>query len=161
MRGLLKIGDEGGRGSGQLFVWENNFTRVWDAKPLGIEYGVFYANAFAASEGWNSLGGSNFNRLQSAFEVNPLVAISSGRVLMDDVWGVSTGVQLFRHHEDESIIPEVSFVSPEENPFGGWGCDTFARRAAAPISRRLGVANLADDPAFRREGIFIAETILF
>lgn len=161
VRALFKIGDEGGEGSGQLFVVENNFTRVWDSKPCGVEYGVFYANVFGATEGWNSLGGSNFNRLRSAFEVNPLVAISAGRAVTDDVWGVSTGVQLFRHHEDESIIPEVAFQSPAGEPVWGVGVRYLRKTSRRTFFELLGVANFSDDAAYRREGVFAAETIVF
>lgn len=161
LRTLFKIGDKGGDGSGQLFVLENNFTRVWDSKPCGVEYGVFYANVFGATEGWNSLGGSNFNRLRSAFEVNPLVVISSGRVLMNDIWGASAGVQLFRHHEDESIIPEVAFQSPEGEPVWGLGLRYLRKTGRRTFFEALGVANVSDDLAFRREGVFLSETIVF
>ncbi len=159
-RAMAKIGDGGGIGSGQLFVVESNRTRYFDGQPLGVEYGVFYCNAFLATEGWSSIAGGNFNRLQSAFEVSPLVAISSGNTVSDN-WGGSLGVQLFRHHADESIIPEIAFQSPLDVPVLGLGVRYLRKTSARTFFEVLGVRNFSDDPRFDRKGVFVAETILF
>lgn len=161
IRALFKIGDDGGRGSGELFVLEKNFTRHWDGKPCGVEYGVFYTNVFGATKGWNSLGGSNFDRLRSAFEVNPLVVISSGVAVNDDTWGAACGVQLFRRHEDESIVPEVAVQSIAGEPVWGLGLRYLRKTGCRSFLEALGVANLSEDRTSRREGIFLAHTILF
>ena len=154
LRALFKIGDSGGTGSGQLFVAENNFTRVWECAPCGIEYGVYYANLFGATRGWNSLGGSNFNRLRSAFEVNPLVVISSGLAAGSEIWGAACGVQLFRHHEDESFVPEVAYQSVDGRSVAGIGLRYLRKTGCRSFLEVLGVANFSSHSQLRREGVF-------
>lgn len=160
LRKLFKWGDEGGRGAGQLLVFESNHTRYFEQKPLGLEYGVFYGNAFVATAGWNPISGGNFNRLQTAFEVDPLTVISAG-VPLSDNWGLALGVQLFRHHEDESIIPEIAFQSPQEEPVFGLGLRYLRKTSASSFLEVLGVWNVSDDPRFDRRGIFVAQTLVF
>ncbi|MCH8046184.1 MAG: hypothetical protein IID44_20925 [Planctomycetes bacterium] len=162
-RALLKWGDRGGRGCGQLFVLESNLTRTFSPSftdCTGIEFGVFYVNAFHATRGWNSISGGGFDRLRSTLEVNPLVSISAGRP-PDDTTGLALGVQLFRHHEDESITPEVVFESPGGRPV--WGAGLIYQRKTGPRSffEARGVGTWSNTPAFRRDGVFLAETILF
>ncbi|MCA9270044.1 MAG: hypothetical protein KDA41_16295, partial [Planctomycetales bacterium] len=91
-RALAKLGDEGGRGDGGLFVLESNRTFVLDTQPLGVESAVVYCNAYYSTTGWNSISGGGFDRLRSAFEVNPLVTISSRNPVSDNR-GISLGVQ--------------------------------------------------------------------
>lgn len=159
-RALFKFGDPGGIGGGQLYVLESNYTRVFDHRPLGVEYGVFYANAFRATSGWSSLGGSNFNRLWASFEVNPLVRIAAG-LPANDTWGAAAGVQLFRHHEDESLIPEVAFEAPQNVPVWGVGLRYLRKTGRRTFFEAFGVANFSDDRRFVRDGLFLSETILF
>ena len=158
-RAFFKWGDTGGSGSGHLFVAETNYTRYFDGRPLGIEYGVFYLNAFAATEGWNSIGGGNFNRLRTSFETNPLVRIAAGQV--SDTAGVALGVQLFRHHEDESFIPEIAWEDRGGEPVWGVGLRYLRKTGPRTFLEILGVANFADDPRFDREGVFVSHTFLF
>lgn len=160
-RSFFKFGDERGTGDGQLLVLESNRRRVWESHPCGVEHGVFYANFFGATKGWNSLGGSNFNRLRSSFEVNPLTAISIGNTVTDDIWGASGGVQLFRHHDDESIVPEVAFQSVAGEPVWGIGLRYLKKLGPRTFFEALGVKNFSGQPALRREGLFLASTVLF
>ncbi len=160
MRGLFKYGDPGGSSDGQLFSLETNHTRVFDHEPLGVEKVVFFCNSFLATSGWNPIAGGNFNRLRTTFEVNPLVQISAGRA-PGDTWGTSLGVQLFRHHEDESIIPEIAFESPGDEPVWGCGVRYLRKTGARSYFEVLGVFNFSDDARFRREGVFLSETIVF
>jgi hypothetical protein len=162
-RALFKWGDEGGRGDGQLFVLESNLTRTFSPacySNTGIEFGVFYANAFHATRGWNSISGGGFDRLRSTFEVNPLVRISAGRQ-PDDTAGLALGVQLFRCHEDESITPEVVFETPGGTPV--WGVGLIYQRKTGPRSffETRAVGTWSDDPVYRRDGVFLGQTILF
>jgi hypothetical protein len=159
-RALFKFGDKGGRGSGQLFVLESNWSRRFHDKPCGIEHGVFYCNAFGATQGWNPISGGNINRLTASFEVNPLVRLATGRSL-EETYGVSAGVQLFRHHEDESIIPEVAFQSAAGTPVWGIGLRYLRKTGRRTFLEVFGVANFSDDSRFEREGIFTAYNIVF
>jgi len=159
-RAMFKWGDAGGTGSGQLFVLETNLTRVFSDNFAGVEYGVYYCNAFVATEGWNPISGGNFDRLRSAFEVNPLINISTRGALADTA-GVALGVQLFRHHEDESIIPEIAFDVPGGEPVLGFGLRYLIKTGPRSFAQVLGVVNFSDDPRFDREGVFVSETILF
>jgi hypothetical protein len=159
-RALFKWGDEGGRGDGQLFVLEASHGRVFDDNWTGVEHAVFYGNAFLATEGWNSISGGNFNRLRTPFEVDPLVRIAAGRDPGDN-WGLALGVQLFRRHDDESIIPEVAFEAPEGNSVFGLGLRYLRKTGPRSFFELLGVAAFSDDPRFDREGVFISQTILF
>lgn len=160
LRTLFKWGDSGGRGAGQLFVVETNRTRVFDAKPLGVEKGVFYCNAFFANDGWNSIGGGNFNRLTSAFEVDPLVLLT---VNPDppEVAGVVMGVQLFHLHEDESFVPEIAFQDVDGDAVFGAGLRYQRKLSARTFVEVLGVFNSSDTPALRRNGIFTSYFLLF
>jgi hypothetical protein len=162
-RTLFKWGDETGRGSGELFVVESAYTRYFSEcfyATTGIEYGVFYANAFHATQGWNSIGGGNFNRLRSSFETNPLVSISIARA-PDDNSGLALGVQLFRHDEDESFIPEIAFESPGGQGVFGMGFRYLRKTGPRSFFELLGVYNASDDPSLRREGVFAGQTIVF
>ena len=160
MRALARWGDASGDGDGHLFVVESNRTHYYDCAPLGVESSVLYCNAFYASDGWRPISGGNFNRLRSTFEVNPLVSISAGNPF-SDVFGIALGVQLFRHHEDESIIPEIAFQSATGQPAIGCGLRYLRKTSARSFFEVLGVYVSCDDPQFQRDGIFVAETILF
>ena len=160
VRGMIKHGDEDGRGNGQLIVVESNRTRLFEHNCCEIEKGVFYANAFYANDGWNPIANGNFNRLRSSFEVNPLVRISSAPPV-DDVWGAAFGVQLFRHHEDESIIPEIAYEAPGGTPVVGFGLRYLRKTSSRTYVEALGIVTIADDPAYDREGVFLSHTIVF
>jgi len=159
-RTLFKFGDEAGTGYGHLFVLESNYTRVFDHQPLGIQTAVAYSNLFYAGEGWNSAAQGGFNRLRSTFEVNPLVAVSLGRTTAEN-YGASLGVQLFRHHEDESFSPEIAFQTPGGDFVYGGGLRYQRKTGQRSFFEVLGVVNFSDNPNLRRDGVFVCETIRF
>ncbi len=157
---LLKQGDQGGTGSAQLIVLESNYDRYFEYSPCGFEHGVFYCNAFYASEGWNSIAGGNFNRLRTAFEVNPLVRLAAGPARQDTA-GIACGVQLFRRHEDESWIPEFAFEVPGGEPVYGCGLRYLRKTGPRSFLEALGTFNFSNDPQFDREGVFTGHTWIF
>ncbi len=161
-RVLLKWEDVGSRGDGQLYVLESNLHRVFSHEfecATGIEHAVFYGNAFKATSGWNSISGGNFDRLRSTFEVNPLVQLSRG-ARVDDTAGISLGVQLFRHEEDESILPE--FVWEETGGTGIWGGGVTYLRKIGPRTfiQLRAVWTFSSDPALQRKGIFASTSFI-
>lgn len=159
-RALFKHGDRGGLGSGELFVVETQKVRLFDHHPLGIEQGVFYCNAFLATEGWSSIAGANFNRLNVAFEVNPLIRLSAVPPGLR-TWGVSSGVQLFRHHEDESWIPELAYEEQAGVPAIGLGLRWLRKLGPRTFLEVVGVATESDDAARDREGVAATYTVVF
>ena len=162
-RTLFKWGDEAGSGDGQLYVVESNrtweFSQRWECLT-GIQHGVFYANFFKATSGWSPISGGNFDRLRSTFEVNPLVAISRGRSPEDTIGG-ALGVQLFRHHEDESIIPEISYEAPSGASVWGIGLKYMRKIGSRTFIEARGVRTWSDDTEFVREGVFVSTFVIF
>lgn len=159
-RALFKWGRHDGEDDGQLFVLESNRTQAYDDSCLGIEQAVFYANAFLATKGWTPIAVGNFNRLTTSFEVSPLVQIAAGR-RPGDIWGAAVGVQLFRHHEDESLTPEFACEVPENIPVWGFGMRYQRKTGPRTFLELLGVINVSDDPRFDRDGIFASGTVVF
>ena len=157
---MLKIGDEQGIGSGQLFVYENNWTKPFESNLLGIEHAVPYCNLFFANDGWNTIAGGNFNRLRAAFSVDPLVSIATGRSTGEN-YGASLGVQFFRHHEDESFTPEIALEAPNGDPVWAAGFQYQRKTGKRTFFEILGVVNFSDIPEYRRDGIYVSETIVF
>ena len=162
-RVLSKWANEAVGNDAQLYVFESNFTRSFGHHVhhcTGVEYGVFFANAFKATSGWSSISGGNFNRLRSAFEINPLVTISLGEQI-EDTYGATLGVQLFRHHEDESIIPEVSYEEPGGTSL--WGVSLRYLRKTGPRTylEARGLKTWSDDKQREREGVFVSTFVLF
>jgi hypothetical protein len=160
-RVMSKWGDQGGAGSGQLYVLENNYVRYYDHPWLGVESAVFFANAFAASEGWSSISGGGFNRVRTAFEVNPATRLAAGGPASTDTLGVTLGVQLFRHHEDESFVPEIAYESPNGEPVYGVGLRYLRKLGPRTYIEALGVANFSDDPQYERKGVILSHSIVF
>jgi len=162
-RALFKIGDEGGTGDGQLFVLESNYSRLtphdsW-LYDLGVESSVFYVNAFRATPGWNSISGGNFNRIRSTFAVNPLVTISASTDPVEN-YGVAAGWQMFRHHADESLIPEIAIDAPGDETRWGFGLRYLRKTGARTYVEVLGVLNYSDDDSLDREGLFLSHFFL-
>lgn len=160
VRAMFKLAEGNATDDGQLFVLESNHTRVFEHNVLGVEKGVFYANAFVATAGWRPIASNNFNRLTTAFEVNPLTQIAAGNSFGEN-WGLVLGAQLFRHHEDESLIPEIAFQSPQNESVFGVGLRYLRKTGVRSFLEVLGTLNYSDDPRFERRGIFLSETILF
>jgi hypothetical protein len=159
-RTLFKWGDESGRGSGQLFTIEANRLYHLDHARFDVKHFTLFCNAFVATEGWNGLGGGNFNRLRTAFEVDPLVRIASGAVNRDTV-GVALGAQIFRKHEDESFIPEIAFEAPGGEAVLGIGMRYLRKTSSQSFLDILGSLNYSDDPILERKGLFMSHIILF
>jgi len=159
-RGLFKAGDPGGVGNGQLAVLESNYTRAFHDNRWGVEKGVFYGNAFYASAGWTPISGRNFNRLRASFETNPLIRIAAG-VSAGEQWGAALGVQLFRHHEDESWIPEIAFDEIDGQPVWGLGMRYLRKTGPRTYLEALATFATSDDPRYDREGVFVTHHILF
>lgn len=162
-RALFKGGDDAGRGDGALFVAESNFTRASSeefACATGIETTVFYANFFKATSGWSPISGANFDRLRSNFSVDPLVRIGRGFNPSDTV-GVSLGAELFRHHEDEQFIPEISYEQIQGEPVWGVGLRWLRKLGPQVYLDASGVLTWSDVEAFDREGIFVSTFVVF
>lgn len=162
-RALFKWGDSAGRGDGELFVLESNYTRVINSGSLhacGVEEAVYYANGFAARRGWNAISGGNFNRLTTSFAVNPLVAISAAPV-MTDRYGMAAGVQLFRHHQDESLVPEIAYERADGADVYGLGLQYLRKLGPRTYLDIRGVSGFSSDPRFRREGAFVSYLFVF
>lgn len=159
-RGLAKLGDEAGTGNSHLAVLETNRHRVFECDPLGFHHAVFFCNAFWARRGWNSIAGTNFNRLRTAFEVDPLVRLTTAAAVQNTV-GVTFGAQLFRHHDDESLIPEFAWESRGGESVFGVGIRHFKKTGPQTFLEILGITNWSDDPQFDRDGIAVSHTYLY
>ena len=159
-RGFFKIGDRGGTRSAQLATIETNWTREFEDACFDVEYGVFFCNAFWASEGWNSIGGGNLNRLRTAFEVNPLVRLAAGPA-SNDTLGVAFGVQLFRNHEDESFVPEFAWELPGGESVFGVGVRYQRKLSKRSFVEVLGIRNWSDVQAFDRAGVFVSTSCFY
>jgi hypothetical protein len=159
-RGLFKFGDRGGLGDGQLFTLEGNRSVYFDNNRLGFQEAAYYCNAFYKSAGWTPISGGNLNRLRTAFETNPLVRIAVGSLPVQNI-GVAFGVQLFRHHQDESLIPEVAFESPDGVAVTGFGLRYLRKTGSRSWFEALATFTLSDDPRFQREGVFTSYNIEF
>ncbi|QGJ72259.1 Hypothetical protein PBC10988_39770 [Planctomycetales bacterium 10988] len=162
-RGMFQWGERQGNGAGQLFVLESNFTQVLTCGclyQLGVKKTVTYCNGFVATEGWDSISGGNFDRLRSALEVNPLIRLSRQRN-PDDTAGVVLGSQLFRHHKDESIIPEFVYESPQGDSVFGLGLRYFRKLSPQCFLELRGVKTFSEETDYRREGAFTGLSYLF
>ena len=71
------------------------------------------------------------------------------------------GVQLFRHHEDESLIPEITFVDHGGTPAFGMGLRWLRKTGPRTYLEAAALFTESDAPAFDREGIALRHTILF
>jgi len=158
-RGLFKWGDAAGTGDGQLFVLESNYTRRLGRNLVGIEDAVFYVNAFRATRGWNSISGGNFDRIRSSFAVNPLVRIAAVPDAAEN-YGVAAGVQLFRHHQDESLVPEIAIEAPDDQTRYGVGLRYLRKTGPRSYLELLGVLNFSDADPLDREGVFLSHFIM-
>ncbi len=162
-RAMFKQGDDAGVGDGQLFVLESNFTRRlsehWE-EHTGVELAVAYLNLFRATSGWQPIAGGNFNRLRNLFTLNPLLQIAAGRSPAD-THGAALGVQLFRHHEDESIIPEIAVEQTQGDTVWGLGLRYQRKLTPRTYLDLRGLKTWSDLPALVREGLFVSTFIIF
>ena len=159
-RVLLKFAPADRFGDGQLYVLEANREIDLGWHPLGWEPHFVFANAYLATPGWRSIAGANFNRLQTAFEVNPLVSIAAG-LQPDDRWGLTGGVQCFRDHEDTSLTLEVAVENIRDKVAWGAGMRYQEKLSARTWWELLAIANASDDPTRDRLGAFASWFILW
>jgi len=159
-RAMFRMASEAAGGGGQLFVLEYNRHWLHTHGFCGVEKSVFYATAFRSTNGWQSISGGNFDRVRTAFAVDPLIPLAAARAPSDNV-GMAIGWQLFRHHEDESLLPELAYDAPGGDSV--WGVGLRYQRKTGPRSffEVQGVGNFSNNPALRREGVFLSETFLF
>ena len=163
-RTMYRFGGEGNSGGdGHLQVIETAFTRATshDVQCLtGIELAVAYLNAFYASDNWVTIAGGNLDRLRNSFSVNPLVDLALGGNTVER-YGAAIGVQLFRHHQDESLIPEFAYEEQSADAVLGVGLRYRRKLNARTFLELRGLKNWSDNAALRREGLFAATTIVF
>ncbi len=162
-RALGRFAEAGPHQTGGLFVLESNWTRELSgtlAEACRWETAVMYATAFYANEGWQSMAGGNFDRLRSAFNVNPLVAL--GRMPAPaERYGTSLGVQLFRDQEDASFIPEVAFEELDGTPRVGIGSTFLKQLGRRTFLDFRGIATWSNTTALRQQGVFSSVFFVF
>ncbi len=162
-RTMYRFADDSSVGNGNLQVVETAYTRVPSYKfecLTGIESTVTYFNAFYASEDWTTIAGGNFDRLRNAFTVNPLLNLAAGAPPQKRI-GAALGVQLFRHNQDESLIPEIAYEEVSADATFGIGM-TYRRKLTARQYLELrSIKNWSDTPALRREGFFASTIVIF
>ncbi len=83
------------------------------------------------------------------------------RGVLDDTTGVAGGVQLFRHHEDESLTPELAYESTRGASVWGVGLSYQRKVTARSFWDVNGVLNFSREAAFRRKGLFVCRSWLF
>ena len=159
-RGFAKLGDRGGSGSSHLVTLEMNYAMAFEHHPIDIQHGVYFCNMFYAGNNWNPIAGGNFNRLRTAFEVNPLVRLSATPAGAE-TFGISGGAQFFRHHDDESFIPELAFESIDGEPVFGIGIRYLRKTTDRSFFELLGVSNHSGDSRYDRAGVFLSQTFIF
>ena len=79
----------------------------------------------------------------------------------DDSYGAATGVQLFRHHEDESIIPELSYQRPAGTDVWGVGVRYLRKTGRRTFLEIRGIKTWSSESRFEREGVFASHFIVF
>ena len=159
-RALAKFAPDRLDGSGQLFVLEVNRLLAGERHLFGFRPTLAYVNAFAATSGWRSMAGANFNRLDTAFEVNPLIRITAGSA-PDDRFGVTGGIQSFRRGQDQSISPEFAVESRAGTVVLGVGLRYQQKLSARTWWELLLVANESDDRRYDRYGALASWFVLW
>jgi hypothetical protein len=162
-RAMFKTGGPADPGDGQLYVIESSFTRrppQWVHERCGIELAVSYLNLFHATSGWQPAAGGNFDRLRNVFALNPLLQIAAGRPPTNTT-GAALGVQLFRQHEDESIIPEIAVEETDSSTVWGVGLQYERKLSQWTYLNLRGVKTWSGDERFVREGVFASTFFLF
>ncbi len=159
-RALFKFAPDQRFGNGQLFVLEVNRELTTVHHPFGFEPHLVFANLYWATKGWRGIAGANFNRLETAFELNPLVSIGAG-IQPDDRWGIAGGVQCFRHDEDESLTLELAMESIRDEPAWGIGLRYQEKLSARTWWELLAIANESNDSSRDRTGAFVSWFVLW
>ena len=162
-RVMFKEGDTDGSGDGQLYVLESSFTRIphhWIQEHAGIELTVSYLNLFKATSGWSPISGGNFNRLRNLFTLNPLLNIAAG-VAPTDTVGAAAGVQMFCHHQDASITPEVAVEEVAGQTAWGVGLVGQRKLCSRMFLEFRGLRTWSSEPMLEREGAFASLFVIF
>lgn len=163
-RTMYRIADDSGAEDGQLHTIESNWMRAPGHQVrsfTGIEQTVTYCNVFYASENWNPISGGGFDRLRNAFAVDPLLNIAAGNTLPSERYGASMGIQLFRRHQDESLIPEFAYENRSSSDVWGIGL-RYQRKLCSRMFLELnGVRNWSEAQQFERKGVFLSSTVVF
>lgn len=162
-RVMFKEGDAGGIGDGQLYVLESNFTRTpsdWIRDRTGIELTVSYLNLFKATSGWSPISGENFSRLQSLFTLNPLLTIAAG-LGPTDTTGAAAGVQMFCHHQDASLTPEIAVQDVAGRTAWGIGLVGQQKLCARMFFELRGLKTWSSEPTLQREGAIASVFVIF
>jgi hypothetical protein len=162
-RVMFKEGDRDGIGNGQLYVLETNFSRIppdWLQDRTGIELTVSYLNLFKATSGWSPISGANFNRLENLFTLNPLLNIAAG-LAPTDTTGAAAGVQMFCHHQDASLTPEIAVE--DVSGHSAWGIGLVGQRKLCPRTylELRGLKTWSNAPMLRRDGAFASLFVIF
>lgn len=148
---------------GQLQVLETNLTRVPSRKVqavTGIEETVTYLNLFYADEDWAPISGGGFDRLRNSFSVDPLLQIAGGAPPAER-YGVAVGTQLFRHHKDESWIPEFAYERQSSADVFGLGLRYQRKLSPRTFVEVRGLKNFSNRSALERDGLFSSLTVVF
>jgi hypothetical protein len=163
-RTMYRITGNSGAESGNFHTIESNWVRVPEGQMrrlTGVEQTVTYLNLFYASRNWSPIAGEGISRLRSAFSVDPLLQIAAGTMPPSERYGGSLGIQLFRRHQDESIIPEFAYENRSAADVWGIGL-RYQRKLCARMYLELnGVRNWSKNPAFERKGVFLSSTVIF
>lgn len=162
-RVMLKEGDQGGPGDGQLYVLESNYTRTpphWLHDLAGIELTVSYLNVFKATSGWTPISGGNFNRLRTLFTLNPLLNVAAVGAPTDTA-GAAAGIQLFCHHQDASLTPEIALEDVAGQTAWGVGLVGQRKLSARTFLEVRGLRTWSSAPVLQREGAFASIFVIF
>lgn len=162
-RSMYRFADDSSIGDGHLQVLELSYTRLpsYNIECLtGIESAVGYVNLFYASDNWTTIAGGNLDRLRNAFAVNPLVELAAGAP-PEERYGAAIGVQLFRHNQDESLIPEFAYEELSADTSLGVGLRYRRKLNSRQFLELRGIKNWSDSPSLRREGVFASTTVIF
>ena len=60
-----------------------------------------------------------------------------------------------------SVVPEIAFDSPQGEAVWGIGLRYQKKTSPRSFLEVQGIGNFSDDRRFRREGVFVSETIIF
>jgi hypothetical protein len=159
-RVLLQMGDDGRDGSGQLYVWEANWTRYFHTHILGFESLLWYATAFWATEGWQSISGGNFDRLRSTFAVNPLVRLTVDPTGVENR-GIAMGTEFFAWHKDLAVIPEIAVEFPGDDEVVGFGMRVRRKMGKRSQLELRGISSISAADSLRRHGAFLEWSMFF
>lgn len=162
-RSMYRFADDSPVGNGHLQVVETAWSRTASHEVeclTGIESLICYANFYYASDGWTTIAGGGVDRLRNAFAVNPLVNLALGNGAVER-HGAAVGLQLFRRHQDECIIPEFAYEEISSEAVLGVGLRYRRKLNSRQFMELRGIKNWSDDAAFRREGLFASTIVIF